>query len=113
MVESANRIIVEMARKLFHAQSLTNHFWAIVVVNVVYTQNRCPTWVEKPIKTWSERRPCIAHMHVCKCVAYSMVLHAQKGKLDAKGTKRENGGKNHIIPQHGKIRVNMSLLHDL
>jgi hypothetical protein len=43
MVECANRTIVEMARSMLHAQKLDKSFWMELVVNVVYTRNRCPT----------------------------------------------------------------------
>ena len=89
-VERANHIIVEMTRNIFHAKNMDKSFWAETVVNAVYTRNRCRTRALDsimPEKTWSKRRPCIAHIRVFACIAYAMMLDEQKGKFDANDTK--------------------------
>ena len=90
MVDHANRTIVEMARSMLHAQKLDKSFWVESVINAIYIQNRCPTRALDyitPKEAWSRRGSRIAHIRMFGCVVYAMVLDAQRGKLDAKGTK--------------------------
>ena len=76
MAERANRTIVDMPNNKLHAYKLDKSFWAEVVVNAVYTQNRCPTKALDSItskEAWSGRRPCIVHMDVFGYIAYAML----------------------------------------
>ena len=76
-----NRIILKMARGMFHAQNLDELFWTEAVVNAVYTRFRCPTKALDsitPEETWNRRQSCIAFMRVFGCVAYVMMPDNEK-----------------------------------
>ena len=90
VAERANRTIVEMARCMLYAQGLGHEIWAEAVSIAVYTCNRCPNKALvdiTPKDAWSDKRPCISHMHVFGCIAYAKVPDEKRTKLDAKGIK--------------------------
>lgn len=43
VAKCANRIIVEMATSMLHAQNLHKSFWIEMVANTIYTRNQYPT----------------------------------------------------------------------
>ena len=58
--EGANLTIVEMARRMLHAQNLNLDLWMEIVVNVVYTRNRCLSTTVPNMtagQAWSMRQP--------------------------------------------------------
>lgn len=85
-----NRTLVEMARTMLHNLKLNLELWGEAVSNAAYTRNRCPTiavaWMMLE-EAWSEKRPCVAHMHVFGWIAYAKVLNARRTKRNAKATK--------------------------
>ena len=55
--------------------------------NAIYTLYRCPMRdlrLVTPEEMWSARKPCIAHIHVYRIVAYAMVSNEKNGKLNVK-----------------------------
>jgi hypothetical protein len=56
----------------------------------MYIHNRCPTRALPSItleEAWSGRKSCISHLHVFGCIAYAIVPHDKRSKLDSKGRK--------------------------
>ena len=89
-VEYVIQTIVVMTKRMFKAQKLEKLFWMEAMVKMVYILNQCPTRTLHsitPEETWSDKRPCIAHMRVFGSIAYAMLPNKKKGKLDAKGIK--------------------------
>ena len=80
--------IVAIPKRMHVARKLKKSFWAEAVANAVYTLNRCPTKALISVtleEMWSGRRPCLAHMHVFRSLAYAM--DANEKRFNAKRTK--------------------------
>lgn len=81
-----------MARSMFHGQKLNKSFWMEAVVNAIYTRNRCPTRalnfndIRRNVEL-KEVMHCTHETGVFGCIVYTMMLDAQRGKLDANDTK--------------------------
>ena len=75
---------------MLRVQNLNLELWAEVVVNAVYTSNRCLTSAVPnmtPDQAWSGRQPCIAHMRTFGCIVFAKVPNSRRTKLEAKATK--------------------------
>ena len=90
VAEHVNRVIVKMARGMFHAQNLDELFWTEAVVNAVYTRFHCPTKALDsitPEEAWNRRQSCIAYMRVFGWLPTLWCRIMKNGKLNANDTK--------------------------
>ena len=91
VAERMNRTLSESARSMISHAKLPNHFWAEAIATASYIRNRTPTSAIKemmtPYERWYGKKPCINHLKVFGCIAYSHVPDAQRQKLDKKSKK--------------------------
>ncbi|KAF3651721.1 putative chaperonin 60 subunit beta 4, chloroplastic-like [Capsicum annuum] len=67
VVERKNRTVVEMARNMFQAKGLPNHFWAEAVATSVHLLNLSPTRAvlnQTPFEAWRGRKPSISYLRI-------------------------------------------------
>ena len=85
-----NRTVVEMARSLMNAASLSKRFWAEAVATAVYILNISPTKAvvnRTPYEAWMSRKPRVSHLKVFGCIAYTLDKSPSRRKLDVKSEK--------------------------
>ncbi|KAL4354891.1 hypothetical protein GQ457_06G009200 [Hibiscus cannabinus] len=90
LAERKNRIVVEMARSLLKAKTLSNDFWAEAIATDVYLLNISPTKAVlncTPHEAWRGTKPSVNHLEIFSCIAYVLVSSQNRKKFDEKSEK--------------------------
>jgi len=89
--ERENRTIVECARMMMEAKSVSKQMlWAEIINTTVYLLNRTPSRREPettPFEFWTDRKPSVKHFRVFGVNSYMHVPKQLRMKLDAKAKK--------------------------
>ena len=88
--ERMNRTLVESVRSMLADSKVPHRFWAEALSTATYLINRSPTKTlddKTPFEAWFDKKPCVKHLKVFGCVAYSHVSKDQRKKLDPKAKK--------------------------
>ena len=88
--ERMNRTLVEVVRSMLDDSKLPHQFWAEALATAAYLVNRSLTKTlgdKTPFEAWFGKKPCVKHIRVFGCVAYSHISKDERKKLDSKATK--------------------------
>ena len=88
--ERMNCTLVEAVRSMLDDSKLPHRFWAEALATAAYLVNRSPTKTlgdKTPFEAWFGKKPCVKHIRVFGCVAYSHISKDERKKLDSKATK--------------------------
>ena len=88
VAERLNCTLMESARAMLSHSNLPNKFWAEAVATAAYLRNRVTTSANEeqctPFEKWYGHKPNLSHLRVFGCAAYSLILNAERRKLDKK-----------------------------
>lgn len=87
VAERENRIVMESARSLLHAEAISLELWAEAVACAVYCLNRALSTNNKictPFEGWYKQKPTISHLRIFGIKAYVHIPEVERKKLDAK-----------------------------
>ena len=85
-----NHTLVEAVRSMLFDARLPHRFWAEALSTAAYLINRSPTKTlgeETPFEAWYGKKPCVKHLKVFGCAAYSHVAKDERKKLNPKAKK--------------------------
>ncbi|KAF7815226.1 Retrovirus-related Pol polyprotein from transposon TNT 1-94 [Senna tora] len=71
VAERQNRTLKDMVRSMISHSSLPDSLWGEALKTAVYIRNRVPTKAvtKTPYEIWTNKKPCIWHLHVWGCPA--------------------------------------------
>ncbi|MCO5551726.1 hypothetical protein L7F22_005230 [Adiantum nelumboides] len=90
VVERKNRSLMETARCMLKAKSLSHKLYMEAVACAAHVLSRCPTCALKtitPYEAWYDRKRSVSYFRVFGCLAYAHIPQQLRGKLDDKAVK--------------------------
>ncbi|XP_061998851.1 uncharacterized protein LOC133716132 [Rosa rugosa] len=87
IVESKNRVLLDMARVMLHSAGLSSNFWAEAISTACYTINRVflrPGTEQTAYELWKGKKPNISYFRVFGSPCYILRDREQLGKFDAR-----------------------------
>ena len=83
VAERENRIVMESARSLLHAEAISLELWAEAVACAVYCLNRALSTNNKictPFEGWYKQKPTISHLRIFGIKAYVHIPEVERKK---------------------------------
>lgn len=90
VAERVNRTIMEATRSMLQDAGMEKQYWAEAANTAVFIKNRSPTKAVRgitPEEKWTGKKVDLSNMRVFGCIAYALIPHEKRKKLDAKSQR--------------------------